>query len=445
MKKIFILLSAMLLCGCNNDTSEKVGPKESLTTDAADIFGRIYELYNINLSSDSITHIGGISENETNVMILGRKYNNAWIGVYDLSGSELFSHIIEDPYPDKKYSHFNINSIIYLNDDVLFLRGWYSNMADFGNIDYNTLAFLSMVNMKNGKEIKRFITIYGTGLYSVEVVFDAYLVTEGSDVIREKKFYMMKNGAVLWERQCKDYENQDGIDYYYSHKFIDYEKIIYMDSAARTNSHFTTGKFGKIINLKESELLYEFDTDKTPFHKSNGNEFPEYKIDSLQLFDNRIIQLFYTEYSTARSTDPISGQIDIHRSEIENYRYDIEIDGYSILHHLRLSDMSEVTPAAPDGIIGSLRIGLQFHHRQDGVYVYLTIKFETNINASVKITDLVVYDENGVSRLTFSGLPTEREFLDMQIPVDVQNISGWWAEIEFIYEGNTYRIKSSNE
>jgi hypothetical protein len=328
----------VFLCGCNGKEEHP-----DITLPENPIFERIYKDYNIRLSSDSITYIGDIIENETNIIILGRKYNNAWIGVYNLLGSELFSHTVEESHPDKEYSHFNAYSMVYADDDMLFFRGWYSNMWDLnsmGDIDLYMYSFLSIVDMKKGKEIKRLAPIYGPGLYAVKSAFDAYLISEGHGSDRDliaipslgvssgyKNFYMMKNGNILWERQCIDYENYDGIDYYNNHKFIDYENILYYDERRY-----------KSINLKDCRLNYEIDIPISDDY--NYIEDLAYKLHDASVTDD-YIYIKYGIYKVLGNSDHLL---------LNEYYYKIDkqtgsiienrgVDGYNPLYGISIEGL----------------------------------------------------------------------------------------------------------
>jgi hypothetical protein len=471
MKKTLLLsLFLSLFWACGKDTEPEPQEIEEIT-EQNQMYARFDELGIKPSDRESIDYFDGVVDSTSYKLAFGRKNGHAWISKFNSSGDEIFSFEVKETHQGMKYSHFNQKSIIYINADVLFLRGWHSNMETVNNIDnifsFSALAFLSVVDMKNGKGLRNFDAVSGTGLYHVEKVFDAYLVSEGDGTWNDAaanpnqvgygydNLYMTKNGNILWKRKCTGYENSDGIDYYYNHKFMDYEKIIYLDDRLRNYPYLTIDNFGKIINfakiinLRASELLYEFDTEKSPFHKSNGNLFPEYMIKDLLLSSDGDIQLLYTEYSMEITVDPISGQTNTKRNEIENYRYDMKADDYSILRHIRLSDMSEIkedTPDIPDipfEFMYNLTITTQIVFDASGMHLYLSLTFSTNVDSGVTVNEVRIYDATGYEPFDFVDLPVEKSFWHFELPVEAISLLGWRAEIVFTWNGEIYRVQSN--
>jgi hypothetical protein len=304
-----------------------------------------------------------------------------------------------------------------------------------------------MIDIQGGKELKRFEFVPGNGLYQIEKVFDAYFVSEGANTdaltnpnagrLGYQIFYIIKDGNVLWERKCADHEGE-GIDYYRNHIFLDYERIAYSVAA---HDYFYEQverdpiRFCRIINLKNLTPLHEISTEDFPFNVTKGNYCPVYKIYDMNLSSNGIIQIFYKEFEFTYTYNPIIEGLQQHENEIDSYRYDITLSDYSVLRHVRLSDMREIEIKDPDNIRSStLRIAVRWN----------TVSIYFRARKNVMITSLKLSGSDGGEPVALLDYPqTDTNSLDIHgYQIDKSNPEDIWAEIEFVYNGEIYRIRS---
>ncbi|MDR1746640.1 MAG: hypothetical protein LBR49_05145 [Tannerella sp.] len=204
---------------------------------------------------------------------------------FDSNGNEKYSTEITELPEGHKFSVFNSNSLIVINDSVLILCGWFVradyydgffNLAN-GLLDQDIFTtFLSVFNFKNGREISRIDSVNGSALYSVSEWDNGYIIERNDDYrdnvsVKEKSILLDYSGNLLW----------------------------------------------------------------------NGD-----------------------------------------KSDLQAHIPKPDIPG-------------PVDPIIPDSIIGNLQLGIMFVVDQSGAQRYLTVRFNTNIDKPVTITDLKVYDADG--------------------------------------------------
>jgi hypothetical protein len=452
MKNIILLTTIILLFSCTKDFKD-TEPKTILSESPFEniIEQQLNELGVRPSNIEDITAITFYADSVDYKIVMGRKKDKAWFSKFKPNGDEVFSFVITDTYEDLKYSTCNKTSIIYLDGNTLFFRGSYIATSDPMNSSSEPpAASLWMIDFTSGKELKRFETSFGEGLYRIETVNSDFFVLTGTGGVHypsiENKYLRMyminKNGTVLWDRDCKDSEKESTFDLYGNYKFIDSERIICNISGNFSNF------FARIINLKTYSLLRELNTDDYPFHKSKEDISPAYSIYNVEIPGNGVSQIFYTEYWTEYITEPISGQRTEIQHEIDRYRYDINANDYSIIRHIRLSDMSEIKeepqePQEPEKLDATITLGTRFVFSSIGMTTYLTVSFTTNLGGKdVKITGLKIYDARGFEPFDFKGFPITQYYLYWELPINATNIYGWWAELTFEWEGVTYVVNS---
>jgi hypothetical protein len=395
MKKIiFIFLPFTILLGCDKETEQE--PENELSYEQRMMYERFDELGIKPSDKDSISYLGGFIDSTTYKLALGRKNGHAWVAKFNSSGDEIFSFEVKETHPDKKYSHYDQTSILFGDANTLFVRCWHTNYEEVSYFNAEVYSSLSMIDIQSGKELKRFDFVQGEGLYGIKKIADSYFV-EGPylDIHANpnlgnrsyQSFYMIKGDNVLWERKCADYEKSSGIDFYGNQVFLDYERIIYEYNSSRPyydSEGYTQGyieSYYRVVNLKDRELLYEFDGENIPlFGKERGEE---YVFENIEIKDD-FMRIGYRRDRKVPISDPIAGVYDEKTETVGKYYYDIDINDYSVKSHVILKGEDAQIPSRiefkPD------KINAQ---RSDNVEIHLSVyPKEANLN------NVVIYNTN---------------------------------------------------
>jgi hypothetical protein len=327
-----ILIALILLFSCSkDDITNNANNNSTLDTNPID---KIISSYGIRPSNkDKITLIE-VRDEIKYKLAAGRKNNNAWIAKFSPSGDELFSLEIDNIEERFKYGQFKINSIVEIIDDILFIKGVYSNTEDavFPSDDFD--EFLSIVDFINGEEKHRIYSPYRINInYKIISINDFYFIQESetnyqsSTPIRLSIHLINADGYLIWERECKDYENYRGIDYYYPFVFIDSERIIY-DVQLKNVDYL----YFKIINLRKSEFLFEPESNSIQIDAGLFHIIGiKYSIIPIILKDK--IRIVYDAMKWVNSTivDQITGETIDNYEHLGTLYYDFDINTYKLL------------------------------------------------------------------------------------------------------------------
>lgn len=332
MKKILLFIFtvfALISCSGNDDIEDQ---KQENPKDKYPPFSVEYHFFvELGLKPsqiDSINYIGNYIEKDDYSLLLGQRNYKAWISCFEKSGDEKFS--FELPLKDEwRYSHYNQNSVLLIDERFIFIRGWQTNQLD-NSAQGKYVEYISIINIQTGKETETLrplkVESSNSGETTVTTSNKQYLirrcekVNQGYDV-----FYVINNeGKSLYNRNWTS--NED-------HLFHD--GIIFLDNnivaqAFKKGTIFNEGTSYSIINLKDWKLLKRLDnTNGFTIQGDNaGNDGVYYKSDTT-FIDGNNIKLVYDEYKIEYIVDDVSGNTTQTDKFLSKYYYEINTSTYN--------------------------------------------------------------------------------------------------------------------
>lgn len=368
MKKIILLMIIPILFGaCKKEVDEpttsfgEYGKYKTLTD-------KIIGEYNLRPKDKKNLYIHSVVDSISYKVAYGRKVNKAWMSKFDASGNELFSYTMNNMPEDRKYGHFNDRSVIYQDENFIFLNGWLTNDSvvvgnslDWGSIKdiLNSGAFtsfISIVDFRNGKEIK-YSRIGDCGITVVNEPFNKNFLMQIKPNVNElsinPKQYpftplilmMDRTGKTLWERPMTKYEishhypTNKILSFYGQYAKLDGDKIMYlpgdMNRLAIDKKAFYSDKddYCKIVDLKKPSYVFGFNHKTAPlFEEEEKSHDICFFMKKISVQDEKI-RLDYKKSRWIDERDPITGVLKRKYEDIASCYYLFSLKDYSVIEH----------------------------------------------------------------------------------------------------------------
>ena len=334
MKKIIFLLAILIsLVACSKDEHMNENKKPSNEEKYPPNTVEYYYFVELGLKPsqiDSINYIGDYVEKENYSLMLGQRNYKAWVSCFDKSGNEKFS--FELPLIDAwRYSHYNQNSVLLVDEKYIFLRGWQTNELD-NNAFCDYVEYISILDIETGKETETIKPLKVEQASSrVETAITAsnkrYLIRKHNSLdLSSDYFYVVNNeGKLLYSRNWTSNENylfDDGII------FLD-NNIVAQAFKKGTNLEERTSY--SIVNLKDWKLLKRLDkTNGLNIQGDNAGDRGVYYISDTTFIDGNNIKFVYDEYKIEYIVDEVSGNETTTKKFLSQYYYEINTSTYDL-------------------------------------------------------------------------------------------------------------------
>jgi hypothetical protein len=326
-KMLFFVLAAIFLLGCEKEFVD-IPPKDSITEDNEPILTFLEEQGLRPSQSDKISDILGNIEEEGYRLLLGRRSDNAWFSKLDPSGNEICCFELP-PLKKWKYSHYNMNSVLFKSKDHIFVRGWYSNQNDPSIMGYDYDEIVSIVDFNKGVATDHLDIVSNdtqNNDYRYTLMESNYrtLILRSTSSFKNQHLYVVgSEGKILYHR---DYDNKIEGPYLENGVIFIDDEIACPIIEKGINMYSSIAKL-PIFNLRTWTLIKKLDSENGLIPKGDRYNEPNisYKTDTVYLEKNNIIYA-YGEYKNKK--DPIS-DTNI-ETLLDKYYYEINIGSYNI-------------------------------------------------------------------------------------------------------------------
>ena len=371
MKKILLLMVIPLILGaCNKEIVERepipsISEGERYRTLTEALIGE----HKIRPKDKNNLYIHSVVDSSSYKVAYGRKGNKAWMSKFDASGNELFSYTMNNMPEDRKYGHFNDRSVIYQDENFVFLNGWLTNDSvvvgnslDWGSIKdiLNSGAFtsfISIVDFRNGKEIK-YSRIGDCGITVVNEPFNKNFLLQIKPNVNELSInpkqvgfaplvlMMDRTGKTLWERPMTEYEieytynSSTILDFYGQYTKLDGDKIMYvpgfregLNPIDKKAFYSDENDYCKIIDLKKPSYIFGFNHKTAPLFKEEekGHDICFF-MKKIAVQDEKI-RLDYKKSRWIDERDPVTGILKRKYEDIASCYYLFSLKDYSVIEH----------------------------------------------------------------------------------------------------------------
>lgn len=277
---------------------------------------------------DSIDYIGDYIEKEDYSLMLGQRNSKAWISCFYKSGKEKFS--FELPLNDAwKYSHYNRNSVLLVDESYIFLRGWQTNNPD-NDAFCDFVEYISILNIETGKETDTLKPLK----------MEHPLKGGETTIIASNKRYLIRRRNIFDQGYDYFYVVNDEGKSLYSRNWTSNENslfgsgVIFINNNIVANAfikgtHLNNGTSYSIVNLKDWKLLRRLDkTNGFNIQGDNAGDNNVYYISDTTFIDENNIKFVYDEYKTENIVDEVSGNVTQTIKFLSKYYYEINTSTY---------------------------------------------------------------------------------------------------------------------
>lgn len=267
---------------------------------------------------DKIDYVAGLEIIDNDRFVLGQKNSKAWIAKFNNQGNEIYSY--EQPIIDGyNYSIYQLNSYIYSDDKLLFLKGYSVDTISNSSKSKEQLVIL---NKETGVFVDSLFSIEEKdyNIYNFQPIKNGYCLRtyENAGYITDDPqnilYVLNDEGTILYKKRWTQNEQEafpDGII------FVDYEIVC----PQYISSKFYNFKSYPIVNLRNWKLIKKFDSTNglvlTGEHSNEQDIY--YSVDSTYLYNDKI-RYVYKEYTFIE--DEITGYK--HRKTLSKYYYEID-------------------------------------------------------------------------------------------------------------------------
>lgn len=326
-----ILLCLLSLGGLSCSDKEDPVPIDSISSES--VWEKFLEESNIQVSNpELVTSFKGTMTIGEYLYIFGAKNYHPWISCIGKDGVE--KSLFEYKDSDIKYGLIRPDLVVYNYENILLLKPILSNVKTEGSgtvdieridliaLDLNTMKLLSVVCKGIPFDVN----------YDIVHSNNKFYMHMSSTSSSDNKIYLFdQNLKTIFQRDVKDTELSGG----YKNKLsiLDDERIAYCTSRSVNNDNLITmhsSAYINIINLKNYELLHQFDRENLPIKGDRIDDYPEnvkYTIDTLTVETDHF-KFLYDEREVNK--DPISGITTIGKV-LDSYFYKIDPETYEIL------------------------------------------------------------------------------------------------------------------
>lgn len=368
MKKILLLMIIPMIFGaCNKEIVERepipsISEGERYRTLTEALIGE----HKIRPKDKNNLYIHSVVDSTSYKVAYGRKGNKAWMSKFDASGNELFSYTMNNMPEDRKYGHFNARSVIYQDENFVFLNGWLANdsivegswdfMKDILNSGAFT-SFISIVDFRNGKEIK-YSRIGNCGITVVTEPFNKNFLLQikpnANEMVLHPKqepfapliLMMDRTGKTLWERPMTEYEishrnpTNKILSFYGQYTKLGGDKIMYVSDFGEglipiDKKAFYSDKddYCKIIDLKTPSYVFGCNHKTAPlFEEEEKSHDICFFMKKISVQDEKI-RLDYKKCRWVDEKDPITGILKRKYEDIASCYYLFFLKDYSVIEH----------------------------------------------------------------------------------------------------------------
>lgn len=328
-----ILLCLLSLGGLSCGDKEDRVPLDKIT-DSPSVWEKFLEESNIQVSNpELVTSFTGTMTIGEYLYIFGAKNYHPWISCIGKDGVEKGSFEYKDS--DIKYGRMRPDLVVYNYENILFLKSILANEKIDGSRDFEVervdLIALDLNTMKLLSVVYKDTSFYS---FIHDIVYSNnrfYMHIYGSSSPKNKIYLFDQNLKTIFERDVKDTELSGS----YKNKLsiLDDERIAYCTSRSVNNDNLITmhsSGYINVINLKNYELLHQFDRENLPIKGDRIDSYPksiEYTIDTLTVETDHF-KFLYDEREVNK--DPISGITKIGKV-LDSYFYKIDPETYEIL------------------------------------------------------------------------------------------------------------------
>lgn len=367
MKKILLLMVIPLILGACKDEIHDRKPIEHITDGGyKTLTEALIGEYKIRPKDKKNLYIHSVVDSTSYKVAYGRKGNKAWMSKFDASGNELFSYTMNNMPEDRKYGHFNARSVIYQDENFVFLNGWLANdsivegswdsMKNVLNSGAFT-SFISIVDFRNGKEIK-YSRIGDCGITVVNEPFNKNFLLQIKPNVNELSInpkqvgfaplvlMMDRTGKTLWERPMTEYEIEytyNGstiLGFYGQYTKLGGDKIIYvpgfgvgLNPIDKEEFYSDKDDYCKIIDLKKPSYVFGFNHKTAPlFEEEEKSHDICFFMKKISVQDEKI-RLDYKKCRWVNEKDPITGILKRKYEDIASCYYLFSLKDYSVIEH----------------------------------------------------------------------------------------------------------------
>ncbi len=371
MKKILLLMIIpMILGACNKEDNNSVDvkPEEKISNDPYYKFltDRIIDVNGLKITDRKNIILFGLKKYDTHMFACGMKGRDMLIAKFNLDGSEIFSSILKNSLSEQRYAFSNMASFVYMDEDVMFIRGWLSkdsliNIENIANIaNEKTSSFIAAINPKNGENFRKIIEVETPHcFFEINRFPDGYMLgsfidgTQGASIPEElsnkipRMIKLDQSLNVLWSRQFTEnehtgwwvgYNPKDMLSVYNGYVPLSGDRIAFITSPYDVNikgyGAFFTGisdDYCKIIDIKKPSLIVGFNSKNAPLFDGDDVEIYAY-LQNMEVSGD-IIRINYRKYINKNEKDPVTGISKSKQIAIEKCHYDISLKNYSIIEH----------------------------------------------------------------------------------------------------------------
>lgn len=368
MKKILLLMIIPMIFGaCNKEIVERepipsISEGERYRTLTEALIGE----HKIRPKDKNNLYIHSVVDSTSYKVAYGRKGNKAWMSKFDASGNELFSYTMNNMPEDRKYGHFNVRSVIYQDENFIFLNGWLANDSIKGDSSESIEAvlnsgsftsFISIVDFRNGKEIK-YSRIGDCGITVVAEPFNKNFLMQikpnANEMVLHPKqigfaplvLMMDRTGKTLWERLMTEYEIEHTyngrtiLGFYGQYTKLGGNKIMYvprfgvgLNPIDKEEFYSDKDDYCKIIDLKKTSYVFGFNHKTAPlFEEEEKSHDICFFMKKISVQDEKI-RLDYKKCRWVDEKDPITGILKRKYEDIASCYYLFSLKDYSVIEH----------------------------------------------------------------------------------------------------------------